>query len=253
MTAVSKHLLHAIRSRIDQVSAQNKAFSPPLPTGIHALDHHLKGGIPRGRVTEITAPLGVGKTALLQQVAAGVLAQQSWVAWIDSSLTLAPAPWAQLGKRFVAIRPKARDEAVRAADILLRSGLFTLVVLDNVSIMSRNVTEKLARIARDRDAALVLTTDLDRAAQGSGVLRIKISLKAAVAAPASAPASGGRVLSISLPNLTSSIQVSRATTPPLARSLRAHPPVPDRRGVESSKSRRKQQHATLGHSPTGPL
>ncbi|NCW46235.1 MAG: hypothetical protein EBV77_12400 [Gemmatimonadaceae bacterium] len=49
----------------------------------------------RGRITELTGPLAVGKTALLRQVVTQVLTTGAWVAWIDAGRTLAPAPWAR--------------------------------------------------------------------------------------------------------------------------------------------------------------
>ena len=56
-----------------------------------------------------------------------------WVAVIDGSRTLAPREWAEAGDsgRLWMIRPHGADRSAWCADILLRSGAFSLVVLDS--------------------------------------------------------------------------------------------------------------------------
>ena len=218
------HTLNSLRQRIDQVVAEGRNQGPPLPTGIQPLDHALGGGLPRGRITEITGALGTGKTALLRQVVARVLAADQWVAWIDARRTLAPQPWANLGKRFVVIRPREWKRAAWSADILLRSGVFALVVLDGAPIVARNVGFRLAQIARERDAAIVVMSDVDKTTRINGTLRLRV-------------AQGAAGLTISSLKSGHSFEVPCAVPSSMARSLCAHPEIPDRRGVARGSRR----------------
>lgn len=147
--------LTPLRDQLQAIVAGGRPASAPWVTGIASLDRSLGGGIPRGRITEISGPLAVGKTALMRQVIAQVLLTGGWVAWIDARHTLAPAPWAGIGQRFVVIRPPDPRRSAWIADLLLRSGVFAMVVLDGAPPLSRVHGVRLAQLARERDAACV--------------------------------------------------------------------------------------------------
>ena len=149
-----------LRARLEAVALRNgsTASSRPCPTGIPELDRALGGGIPRGRITEISGPLAAGKTTLMHGVISHMLATGAWVAWIDASRTLAPAPWAELGCRFVVIRPRSPHKIARAADLLLRSAVFNMVVIDGAPPLSRIQGIRLSQLAREHDAACVVLT-----------------------------------------------------------------------------------------------
>jgi len=179
--------LTLLRDQLQAVVASGRQASGPWSTGVARLDQALGGGIPRGRVTEINGPLAVGKTALLRQLVAQVLYTGAWVAWIDARRTLAPAPFAALGARFVVIRPPDAKRSAWTADLLLRSGVFALVVIDGAPPLSRVHGVRLAQLARERDAACVVLEHHDsgrdvRPSRLAGTVRLRIA-----AMPVSAP------------------------------------------------------------------
>lgn len=172
--------LTLLRDQLQAVVATGRQASGPWSTGLARLDRALGGGIPRGRVTEISGPLAVGKTALLRKLVAQVLHTGAWVAWIDATRTLAPAPWTALGSRFVVIRPPDRKRCAWTADLLLRSGVFALVVIDGAPPLSRVHGVRLAQLARERDAACVVLEHHDggrevRPSRLAGTVRLRIA------------------------------------------------------------------------------
>jgi len=243
------------------VVAGGRQAGAPWPTGLPALDAALGGGIPRGRITELTGPLAVGKTALLRPVVARVLTTGAWVAWIDAGRTLTPAPWADLGERFVVIRLPDAKRAAWTADLLLRSGVFGLVVLDGAPPLSRVHGVRLAQLARERDAACVVLEHVipgeTRLQRLAGTVRLRIGLST----PPSMRAHGERKTpTLQLPppvprppgaracplppapcsliivekgatlgTSAAPIEVPRVVV--LARRVCAHSEIPDRRGV----------------------
>ena len=133
-----------------------------IPTGIEALDHALTdGGVPAGRLTEIQGARGSGRTTLVRHLVMTAVAARRWVAVIDGSRTLAPREWAEAGDsgRLWIIRPTGADRSAWCADILLRSGAFSLVVLDGAPALPRQVAVRLTRLAREHDVALVVVGD----------------------------------------------------------------------------------------------
>lgn len=170
----------ALTQQVQAIVAGGRTTGAPLATGIPALDAALGGGIPRGRITEFTGPLAVGKTAMLRQVVARVLHTGAWVAWIDAGRTLAPAPWADLGERFVVIRLPEPKRAAWTADLLLRSGVFGLVVLDGAPPLSRVHGVRLGQLTRERDAAcVVLAHEVPGAicvSRLAGTVRVRVTL-----------------------------------------------------------------------------
>jgi hypothetical protein len=93
----------------------------------------LDGGLPRGRVSELTGARSTGRTALACAIAAGATASGEAVAWVDPEDSLEPDAAARSGlvlERTLWVRPRSLDDAFRAADLLLAAGGFALVVLD---------------------------------------------------------------------------------------------------------------------------
>lgn len=185
--ASSPSNLTGLRDQMQAVVAGGRQASGPWSTGLAPLDRALGGGIPRGRVTEISGPLAVGKTALLRQLVAQVLRTGAWVAWIDAARTLAPAPWTAVGARFVVVRPPDAKRSAWTADLLLRSGVFALVVIDGAPPLSRVHGVRLAQLARERDAACVVL-EHHGSGGGRGPSRLAGTVRLRIAAmPASAP------------------------------------------------------------------
>jgi hypothetical protein len=67
-----------------------------IPSGLRAVDNLLGGGIVRGRISEIIAEFGAGKTSLAAAFAANVTRREA-VAWIDASDDFDPASVAAAG------------------------------------------------------------------------------------------------------------------------------------------------------------
>ncbi|MEW5917235.1 MAG: hypothetical protein AB1762_12560 [Gemmatimonadota bacterium] len=234
--------------------AESGGAAERISTGSSTLDRALAtGGIPRGRLTELHGPLGGGSTTLARAVASQALKAKRWVAYIDAERTLAARDWAALGKsgRFWVIRPPSVETAAWCADVLLRSGAFALVILDSAPPLTRAIAIRLERLARDRNAALVVLNEGDESRPVLGATaRIRcerlvtrtprasrlapvLSLVRSPAAPSSkfriTVEKGGAGGS---PHV---VEIAYAT--PLARRLCAHPEVPDRRGVAKRNRR----------------
>lgn len=121
-----------------------------LATGIAPLDAVLPGGgLPRGRLTA-WAP-GPGATAVLRSACMEVMGRRERSAWIDGArLASAGAPWAGI----CLVRPETGTDALRAAEDLLRSAGFGLVVLTGVRTEGPTRV-RLCRAAGEGGAALV--------------------------------------------------------------------------------------------------
>jgi hypothetical protein len=121
-----------------------------IATGIIELDHALpNGGLPRGRLS-VWAPQG-GATAILRAACHSVVADGERSAWIDGDNTMAGAFWSD-GPYLV--RPTSRLHALRAAEELLRSGGFSLLVLAGTEPQGTEIV-RLTRAAREGGTALV--------------------------------------------------------------------------------------------------
>ena len=129
-----------------------------LAFGVPALDALLPLGLPRGQITACDAPLGSGGTAVILALAETTLRADEGVAFVDAARTLAPQAAAHLADlgRFWVIRPRGTESAWWCADVLLRTGAFGLVVVDQAPPPARPVAVRLQRLARDKDAALVV-------------------------------------------------------------------------------------------------
>lgn len=206
--------------------------APGMPTGVDALDRVLaSGGLPRGRLTEVVG--ATGKLSLLRQIVDAAVERGEWVAYIDASRTLAPRDWAHLGhvEGVWILRPPEAAKAAWCADVLLRSGAFSLVVLDSAPRISHAVAVRLTRLARESNAAFV-TVGSTGATRLGGAVRLRVSrrrqrLKIAIEKGASVSGNS---------RLQQIVEVSCANE--VARRLCTHPEVPDRRGAARATSGR---------------
>lgn len=126
-----------------------------VSSGIVMLDQILPHrGFPKGRLS-VWAPLG-GATAVLRAAAYAQFSCGGRVIWIDAARSISGDSWSVLDQINgpLLIRPNTRVEALRAADVLLRSGAFSLVVLTGADPDStENV--KLARATHEGMSAFV--------------------------------------------------------------------------------------------------
>jgi|GEM_PF-992856 len=166
--------LAALKAEVAMVVAGGRDAGPAWPTGVALLDEALGGGVPRGRVTEVVGPMGAGKTSLVRQLVVQVLAGGGWVAWVDATRTLAPQELAGLGERLIVVRPRDYTRGAWCADLLLRSGVFALVVLDGAPVLSRTLGVRLSQLARERDAAFVVLRDGTQGSRLGGAVRLQV-------------------------------------------------------------------------------
>lgn len=232
--------LSALRTQLQAVVTGRRAAGSPWATGIGPLDTALGGGIPRGRITEVVGTRSGGKTALLRQVIAGALRAGGWVAWIDARRTLAAAPWATLGERLVIIRPRDGQRSAWCADLLLRSGVFALVVIDGAPALSRVHGVRLAQLARERDAACVVLHHEDRPSRVSGAVRLRLE-RITHRRSCAEVSSAQRAFSVVVEKggeLSRSIRSFEVNSDiVMARRMCTDSEIPDRRGVARSTRR----------------
>ncbi|MBK8250609.1 MAG: hypothetical protein IPK85_24910 [Gemmatimonadetes bacterium] len=151
--------LATLRAQLATVVAPTPAVERTLATGILALDATLPGGgIPCGRLTEVAGASGSGATSLAHAIVARAIVDKQPVAYIDATRTLAPGDWAPLATTGLlwVIRPPTDGHGTWCADILLRSGAFRLVVLDDTTPIPRSIVIRLSRLAQDTQAALLV-------------------------------------------------------------------------------------------------
>lgn len=136
-----------------------------VPTGRAPLDALLPGGgFPRGGVSEVQGALGSGKATLVARAAAALLDKGAPVAWLSGRGPLyapALAGLAVPAPALLQICPADPSRVVWAAEQVLRSDTFALVLLDAVHPGGRPVLDdagfrRLAGAARGAGGALVL-------------------------------------------------------------------------------------------------
>lgn len=152
-----------------------------LSSGLAPLDDLIDGGIPRGRISEITGRAGSGKTSLAASFAKSATHRGEVAAWLDASGTFDPESMAAAGvelRRMLwasmtmttmttatrmprgATSPLARRQSaiIKAAELVLEAGGFGLVVLDFGEAPRALTHASALRIARaaERSGAAVI-------------------------------------------------------------------------------------------------
>ncbi|MBS3819536.1 recombinase RecA [bacterium] len=112
---------------------------PAIPTGSIAFDLSLGiGGFPRGRVVEVFGPEGTGKTTLGLHVIAEAQRQGGQAAFIDAEHGLDPNYAASVGvdvDNLLISQPDYGEQALEIAEVLVRSGAVSVVVVDSVAAL----------------------------------------------------------------------------------------------------------------------
>ena len=258
--------LAVLRQQLAEIVEGTRPAMPGLATGVTALDAALPGGgLPRGRLTEITGTPGSGLTTFARQLVASTLQAGWWVAYIDAARTLAPRDWAALGAHdgLWVVRPNEPARGAWCADVLLRSGAFGLVVLDGAHALPRAVAVRLVRLARTSDAAFVLLSADGQRAGVAGALQLRVQrapdtkrrattldLAARLgdakppALPSPPTARRERRIQITIEKGAPVQKVEVAYEVERPRGVREDSPVPDRRGVaRRGGEKRVKQHA----------
>src|SRR5437762_5668646 len=110
-----------------------------IPTGSIALDLALGiGGLPRGRVGEISGPEASGKTTVALHAVANAQKGGGIAAFIDAEHALDPDYAKALGVDTDALlvsQPDTGEQALEIMDMLIRSGALDIIVIDSVAAL----------------------------------------------------------------------------------------------------------------------
>jgi len=110
-----------------------------ISTGAINLDHAIGiGGVPRGRVSEIYGPEASGKTTLTLHVIANAQKGGGVAAFIDAEHALDVQYAERLGvdtENLLVSQPDTGEQALEIAEVLVRSGVLDVVVVDSVAAL----------------------------------------------------------------------------------------------------------------------
>ncbi|MFH2006858.1 MAG: hypothetical protein ABI333_09770 [bacterium] len=235
-------------ARISELQAQLRARFPAaapvlarpetvLSTGVDALDRLLPhGGLPRGQVTEWVAARSGGSATLLRQLVWRTV-QREKVALVDAGRTLAAADWVEVAPAgsdaLTFVRPSDPRDGPWCADLLLRTGLFALVVLDGAA-PPRQAAQRFAHLARESSSALLVVLPSDAGRRGGGAALASVRLQLTPTSPTltgrntTPPRTAPMTAALIKGGTPAQVEVPRETVP--THRLCAHPLVPDRRG-----------------------
>jgi hypothetical protein len=105
-----------------------------LITGLSFLDEPIRGGLPRGAITELISPgRSAGSTSLIHALVHCAYRDNYFLALIDGRDSFDPCGFDNaLLQHLFWVRCSKASEGVKAADLLLRDGNFPLVIVDLV-------------------------------------------------------------------------------------------------------------------------
>lgn len=170
-------VVEQLREQIRKLEAQPRQLVLSLRTGIEALDAF--GAFRLGAGVELCGEEASGRTTVALSLVAAAGRERRLSAWVDGPGELYPPAALGLGvelSSLLIVRPKEARQLVWAAMQLLRSGAFTLVVLDVIHTpvrWSMTDTRKLLDAARTGGSLLVLLTSSAAPAQGFVRLMMK--------------------------------------------------------------------------------
>jgi len=122
-----------------KLARQEIGRRPVVPTGFPSLDAALGvGGLPRGRLVELSGPPSSGKTTLALQIAARFQQIGATAAWIDAEHVFDPAYAASLGiaiERLPVVEPDSAEQALEMARTLVVSHAVDLLVIDSAAAL----------------------------------------------------------------------------------------------------------------------
>ena len=119
---------------------ENRAMNVEhIKTGSLTLDGALGiGGIPKGRIVEISGPESSGKTTVALHCVAEAQKAGGTAAFIDVEHALDPVYAANLGvdiDSLLVSQPDSGEQALEIADALVRSGAIDIIVIDSVAAL----------------------------------------------------------------------------------------------------------------------
>src|SRR5437763_1311452 len=127
------------KGAVMRLGDETRAPIEVIPTGAISLDVALGiGGLPRGRVVEIYGPESSGKTSLALHAVANAQKAGGIAAFIDAEHALDPEYAKALGVDTDALlvsQPDTGEQALKIADMLIRSGALDILVIDSVAAL----------------------------------------------------------------------------------------------------------------------
>lgn len=170
-------VVEQLREKIRKLEAQPRQLVLSLRTGIEALDAF--GAFRLGTGVELCGEEASGRTTVALSLVAAAGRERRLSAWVDGPKELYPPAAIPLGVELSSLliaRPKEPRQLVWTAMQLLRSGAFTLVVLDVTRTpvrLTMTDAKKLLDAARTGGSLLVLLTPSAAPAQGFVRLMMK--------------------------------------------------------------------------------
>jgi hypothetical protein len=162
-------------------------------TGAAPLDAVLRGGFPRGELSEIAGPATSGRTSLALQTLAAATQRGELAAWVDTCDRLDVASAVAAGidlDRLLWIRgsdsgpDRAIDRALKALNLVLQAGGFGCVMLDLADApllalrrLPFTTWLRIQRVVEGRDTACVLLTP-QPLARSAGGLTLSLTARA---------------------------------------------------------------------------
>jgi hypothetical protein len=134
------------------------SFQNLLPTGTPSLDEFLGGGWIKGKISQLSGPMGGGKTTLALRTASILTQERKWVALISPGEELFPPAFQEAGIELhylLWIRPSLTEHCLWALDQVTRSGLFPLVITRGV-VLNERFARKL-QLSAETSGTCVLT------------------------------------------------------------------------------------------------
>ena len=111
-----------------------------IPTGCLTLDYALGiGGVPKGRIIEIYGPESSGKTTVALHIIAEAQKMGGIAAFIDAEHALDPIYASKIGvdvENLYLSQPDTGEQALDITESLVRSGAFSIVVIDSVAALT---------------------------------------------------------------------------------------------------------------------
>ncbi len=132
VAALRSQLETALAGRIPAPFAHRSIQAETAPFNIAEIDT-LTGGLPQGGLTEISGPFSSGRATLLLSALASRTAQAHVCALVDGRDTFDPDSAVAAGvklERLLWVRCRNIGQCLRATDLLLQGGGFSLIALD---------------------------------------------------------------------------------------------------------------------------
>jgi|GEM_PF-1192433 len=167
-----------------RMAAESPSAKPHAccPTGLPQIDNLLKGGLPQGEIVEMVSS-GTGSGLVILSLLRQAYEARQWIALIDGQDCFDPsAVDADVLWRLLWIRCRNAEQALKAADLLLRDSNLPLVLLDlqiNSATQLRKIPSstwrRFQRLIESSSTALLVLTP--RALVGNAQARLSLQGK----------------------------------------------------------------------------